>query len=225
MPVEDVKLASRYFKLDVETGEERKRVDKWIPREQTALQAFADRVQSAKTVWDVGANIGQYSLISAAHGCDVHSFEPVPANACKLIKNLILNDLIASVMPFALSDKNGITTIGVDNKTMNEAGAGLNAIEHGSLKVPMRRADVFPQLPEVLKIDVEGAEGLVLDGFGDRLSEVDTIFVEIHEAVSYRQSVEDFGYKTDRIIDLLDNDGFMVETIDSSAHEQFVVAR
>lgn len=224
MPVEDVKLADRYFKLKVETGEERNRVDKWIPREQTALQAFNDCVQSVRTVWDVGANIGQYTLIAAAHGCDVLAFEPLPDNICKLHENQRLNGFAEPVRGLALSDTTGRTTIGVDGKTMNEAGAGLNAIGHGDLEVPTRRADEFPDLPDVLKVDVEGSEGLVLDGFGDRLSEVDIIFVEIHKSAPHRPSAEDFGYSTDRIIGLLDNEGFMVETIDSSKYEQFIQA-
>ena len=36
---------------------------------------------SRKTVVDVGANVGLYSLYFASRGCTVHSVEPVPVNA------------------------------------------------------------------------------------------------------------------------------------------------
>ena len=68
---------------------------------------------AAKTVLDVGANIGWYSLRLAAHRGDrpgVHAFEPIPSTYCQLVDNVRLNgfDQRIACHQLGLSDRDEI---------------------------------------------------------------------------------------------------------------------
>lgn len=65
----------------------------------------------------------------------------------------------------------------------------------------IERQDKSP--PDIVKVDVEGGEYQVLDGFGEYLSDVSVIFAEIHLSQE----------RTDAVSDLLEENGFSVSTI------------
>lgn len=125
---------------------------------------------------DVGANFGYHTLGAAATGARVHAFEPVPRLRHRLAENLRLNGLERRVVvsEFALSDRSGTAAFYVarrldDGSHSLIAGVPARAIE--CITVQTMRLDEYLQAreappPTVLKIDVEGAEALVLDGAG-----------------------------------------------------------
>src|SRR5687767_9397515 len=53
--------------------------------------AFIENMKRGDVLWDVGANVGSYSLIAAALGHDVVAIEPGLANFKALIDNAQLN--------------------------------------------------------------------------------------------------------------------------------------
>ena len=60
--------------------------------------------------WDIGANVGSYTLIAASQGLRVNAVEPGYNNVHKLIHNLNLNGMLEAVMvwPGAVGDGTGV---------------------------------------------------------------------------------------------------------------------
>ena len=125
-------------------------------------------------VLDVGANMGQHTLIAAWHGMHVHAFEPLPRVAARLRANVALNKLQGRVSVFesAVSSSEGTATLhemeGADDGS--HSLLALGAAEHRSA-VDVRTVTLDGHLrsekcgfPALVKIDVEGVEALVLDG-------------------------------------------------------------
>jgi FkbM family methyltransferase len=135
--------------------------------------------------FDVGANIGVYSLIVAGQSksIKVFAFEPHPQTFLLLRDNIRINNLSDQIIciPTALGDCNG--TVRFADKAGDPENHILDeALDVGGLVVDVQRADKFCESegadPLVLKIDVEGFENQVLSGFGKSLSEAKVIFVE-----------------------------------------------
>lgn len=135
-------------------------------------QLFARHIKPGDTVYDIGAHVGFYTLLSAhlvgAKG-QVVAFEPFPANAAYLKRHVELNHL-TNVRFFenAVSDRQAQVTFAIggssstgriqpestsDNTLTVESVALDELIDAGQLPVP-----------DVMKIDVEGEEFRVLRG-------------------------------------------------------------
>ncbi len=137
------------------------------------------------TVFDVGANIGLYtrylhSLRKLEH---VVAFEPWPENVALLRENLRLGGVgeRTTVVPAAVSDEDGTVAFQVDDMqstsgTLDKVAGGGAAEGRRNLRlppvsqtVPCHRLDTLVESgalpsPDLLKVDVEGAEALVLQG-------------------------------------------------------------
>lgn len=122
--------------------------------------------------WDVGANIGAISLVAAGLCRRVVAFEPDPRSLECLRKNVAANGLTnVDIVAGALGVKSGTATLyqaAGSNTGMTSLVPG-RAIVVGQKNVQVFRADDLiagrPDFaPNVMKIDVEGAEHLVLGG-------------------------------------------------------------
>ena len=62
---------------------------------------------SQETLFDLGANVGVYSLLAAKAGVKVVAFEPEPQNFSVLTMNIYLNELSDLIVPLniAISDR------------------------------------------------------------------------------------------------------------------------
>ena len=141
---------------------------------------FAAAVRDADVVLDVGANSGLYAVLAARASPTgtVLSYEPFPPARAWLERNVRLNgaaDRVRSV-PAALGAEPGTAELFVpakDHGETLETSASLNRefrpAHSEVLKVSVRRADddvapLAPRRVSVLRVDVEGAEPLVLAG-------------------------------------------------------------
>lgn len=135
--------------------------------------------------FDVGANIGVYSLIvtDRAEQARAYAFEPHPQTFSLLHENVHINELDDRItcVQVALGERDGGVSF------MDAAGSPQNRIVEegmgkGLITVEITRGEKICQreeaLPQVLKIDVEGYENQVLAGFGETLHEVQLVFVE-----------------------------------------------
>ncbi len=127
--------------------------------------------------WDVGANIGAVSLVAAALCRRVVAFEPDPRSLERLRKNVAANALTSvEIVAGALGVEEGIATLyqaAGSNTGMTSLVPGRAEVV-GQQYVQVLRADDLivrrPDLaPTVMKVDVEGAEHLVLGGASDLL--------------------------------------------------------
>lgn len=131
------------------------------------------------SLWDIGANVGRICIPAAVAlkpgPCTLVAVEPVPANADRLAQNLALNGVDATVLRMALGETPGELPIAVESTLGASTGnaiLGERLPWRGSARVqsvPVRTlddlvlADGHP-VPDVVKIDVEGAEVGVLAG-------------------------------------------------------------
>ena len=145
---------------------ERPMVD-WLKRTLTADDVF----------WDVGANIGAISLVAARLCRRVVAFEPDPRSVTSLARNVRANRLAGvEIIAAALGNEAGAAPLYQSARTnsgMTSLLAGHGDVV-GETNVTVLRADDLiatrPELtPTVMKIDVEGAEHLVLGGAMDLL--------------------------------------------------------
>lgn len=139
--------------------------------EPEALAAWADLCIPGSTVVDVGAYTGIYSIAACHAGAQPVAYEPHFKNANRLMENAAINglgeDRIALRRVLA-----GDRSEDVDfhfNHQMEMTSGG--SIQRGSMRgaiarLPMRRLDddIPAQEIRAIKIDVEGAEELVIAG-------------------------------------------------------------
>jgi FkbM family methyltransferase len=138
----------------------------WEPR-LTAV--FRRCIQPGQTVIDVGANVGYFTMLAASivgPTGRVFAVEPNSEN-CRLILASVAENHATNVtlLPIALSDQIGWSAFG----THIGSNGGLqnldNLIDHAPLIVPTFPLDnVVHGQVHFLKIDVEGAEGLAIQG-------------------------------------------------------------
>jgi FkbM family methyltransferase len=149
--------------------------------------------------WDVGAHFGYHSLALAALGAEVLAFEPNRSNAERLQANLGRNPNIAKRvrhLGVAVSDQDGEMTFveSVDLKGSSSGshlasatppleGKHYRNFQHRT--VPTARIDSLitkgEKAPDIVKIDIEGAEYLALKGGIKLLSEKKPLLLlEVH---------------------------------------------
>lgn len=92
--------------LEVESEIERFRASTYDTKEPETLEWIERYFQPGDVMYDIGANIGLYSLFAAKYlrkQCKVYAFEPEALNYAKLSKNIYLNGLSGVVLPCCLA--------------------------------------------------------------------------------------------------------------------------
>ena len=169
--------------------------DYWLGTYEADLQAAARYfIQPGMTVYDVGANIGYISLMAARlNGPDgkVFSFEALPANLERLEQNRMLNQLEQriSIQPAAVVARSGSVTFFMHHSgAMGKAQGSAGREEQYQQKIEVNGLSlddfVYRQnqpLPALVKMDIEGGEGMALEGMARILKEAPPIFlIELH---------------------------------------------
>jgi len=159
----------------------------WIPKSANPGQVFGryepeqekvlvDLLKKSNVFWDVGAHVGWYSMLAAKNikqGC-IHCFEPNPDNI-KFIKQHININQFNNIHhhSYALS-----STIGEKKFDAKQQQGSLS--DNGNLTVTTITADQFISnytdlsheiVPDLIKVDIEGAELEFLKGAINLLSE------------------------------------------------------
>ena len=140
--------------------------------ERTLVERIAEA--GGRCFFDVGANVGDWSLLAAEAGGEVHAFEIVPVTAATLEERLAGRPV--PVNRVGLLDEPG--TVTVNYYPHFSAGSSIYRYPHGDsvqLDVPVTTGDTYCAEHEVdridlLKIDTEGADHLVLAGLAKMLS-------------------------------------------------------
>ncbi|HEV2551858.1 MAG TPA: FkbM family methyltransferase [Stellaceae bacterium] len=184
------------------------------------------------TFLDVGANLGIYTLWASqfvdtlsGHGRIV-AVEPDPKNLSRLHEQLALNGLDrVKIAPVALSASAGTIRFSQGNDGLNHIILAEPTSE-GYIKVPAITLDSYCAenniaLVSFLKIDVEGAEQLVLAGGRQMLAErrIDVIQLEFNEQVYNR------GLSDSAVMALLEGYGYSLYRFDAAASTLTIVPR
>lgn len=157
-------------------------------------------VRGGDVVFDIGANVGVYSLVIDRHTggeAKVFAFEPGAATFVQLTRNLALNGCLETVIPLpvAFGGETGITTFnyssfasGSARHGMGEPVDALGKPFEPVLRQPILvyRLDDFIELfrigvPAHMKLDVDGPELDILKGASRTLANrgVRTVMVEL----------------------------------------------
>lgn len=152
---------------------------------QETFETFRRLIQPGDVVYDIGANIGYYVRYIARHFpvSRIVAFEPMSDNLAILARNVSLggHQTIVSIMPMGLADSDGQEILQIDD--MMDGSAALDRVTHGQAAIGRRSLGLGPKTervmvkrldqviqdaglapPDFMKIDVEGAEVLVLLG-------------------------------------------------------------
>jgi FkbM family methyltransferase len=144
--------------------------------EELEMNTILPLVNPNDVVWDVGANIGIYSVLLARAAPKGHliAFEPIPATQSRWRENIRANDIVnCSLEAVALSEKVGKALISV-----NEYAHGCDSIElakfnqdenQSSIEIPTTTGDEYLLTssygdPDLIKVDIEGHEPEFLRG-------------------------------------------------------------
>lgn len=140
--------------------------------EPETMAAFlaAISLTGATDVFDVGANVGAFSIVAAAATtARVTAFEPTPDLAAIFRAMAAGNGLACEVEAIALGAETGTATLFVSSKSdsSNSLQAGFRRAV-GTVEVPVERLDDYVarsgRVPGVLKVDTETTEPDVLAG-------------------------------------------------------------
>lgn len=188
----NVRLVDTPLRFAVSTEREIARLDSFAG-EETFVRRMLDALGPGDTFYDVGGNIGLVTTVVAARhretGIQVFAFEPEPTNAKHLRRNVELNGLKnVLVRELALGDATGTKMLFLDGET----GSGAHSLMRNhsganrTVEIRIDTASDFARKsgapPDVVKIDVEGAEMSVLKGMCELLAagRVRELFIEVH---------------------------------------------
>ncbi|MBE9028907.1 FkbM family methyltransferase [filamentous cyanobacterium LEGE 11480] len=153
--------------------------------EPTLVERCVQHIDVQKDIIDIGANIGFYSVLFAkkvAAGQRVLAVEPTKNAFERLTKNLELNEVTSQVITYNGVASNAMGEFEINTIPGKEEYSSLGVMEHPSIvqeeyisyKVPSSTLDALVDEhklnPGFVKIDVEGAEHLVLQGADTLLS-------------------------------------------------------
>lgn len=200
----------------VHGGDKFSNIHEW---ERDFLQELVDDLRRDDVFYDIGANIGNYTCFAANVITDgqLVAFEPYPPNVEQLERNLSHNAAVADIRIFelALSDSSGT----MEFTAPDDKGPGLGTAtvhpEGNSMTVESVPGDDLVErenipVPNVVKIDVEGAEPIVVRGLERTLAhdECRSLYCELHLPSEGRHSFEDFGATGAEMMEMITDLGF-----------------
>lgn len=149
--------------------------------EYETVQLFIELSRSARTVFDIGANNGYFSLIAARlnSAAQVFAFEPVPRICNQIHRNVALNRLKnLTVIQAAVSEKNGRATLFVPKSEFPTSASLMESfrpetepIDCQSIKLDTFVRENYIDRVDLVKIDTEATEPSVLKGMQTILNE------------------------------------------------------
>jgi FkbM family methyltransferase len=181
--------------------------------------------RSGGVLVDVGANVGYFTLVWGANNPAnrVIAVEPAPLVTPYLRQNLHTNGLCQRVrlFPCAASNVDGVARF---SSVVDEPTGWARFTDDGrsptGYEVETRTLDRIVGLDTtvtLLKIDVEGAESLVLAGAKNLLAShrVDHIYVEVN-----KPGAQELGLSETAALDLLNDAGYVVSRFDKRGNKQ-----
>ena len=163
--------------------------------EPETIAWISTHVRPTDVFWDIGANIGVYSVFAAKCGAKaVYAFEPFAATYLQLLRNLVANGVDGRVIALNMA-LSATTAIGKLTLTSFEPGV-TSTLQGHELKSVRKDTPIgvqhiltmdavsfverFPAAaPDHIKIDVDGAEPLVLPGLLPLIGRVRSLSIEI----------------------------------------------
>jgi FkbM family methyltransferase len=177
--------------------------------ERPLQDALQREVKPGTTFFDIGANVGFVTILAArlvGPSGRVVAFEPVPENVAAIRENLALNDIHwAEVRETAVGRAAGKATFIVSDVSAFSRLASVNVPSGAreSIEVAVSSIDELMSagelpVPDVVKIDIEGAELEAIEGMRQTLGEHKPVLLcEVHDCnAEYVELMGSLGYET-----------------------------
>ncbi len=195
-----ISVEGKTFYAAHNTDLELKRIKIFPSYEGRFTSEFANSCRQAKTIVDIGANIGLYAILASKvnPSARVYALEPMPENLTALEYNVSINNL-HNITPLSLAvgARNSYGSIEASN--CNSAGEGGGQVVYSDVKsrntVTVRTLDYLWQegvigFPDLVLMDIEGFEFEALQGMKKILGRgYSEVFVEVHKELLAEKGV------------------------------------
>jgi FkbM family methyltransferase len=161
------------YKLIITSEMEQYRYDTWADKEPETIE-WINSFRDGDCFFDVGANIGIYTLYAASRypNSKIYAFEPDPKNYFRLLENVLLNGYTNIVpLPLAVGSEIGLVSFdpgqsdsyGRSGGQMHKSSDGADSIVCVTVDtMGTRISGVSP--PAHIKVDIDGQEMKVIEG-------------------------------------------------------------
>lgn len=180
---------------------------------------WIDSFGNGELLYDIGANVGMYSIYAASKGARVIAFEPESQNYAQLNRNIFLNQFQnrATALNLAVGRKSTIDYLYLSGFTvggaLNNLGSSVD-YNHQPIESKFKQGVMSVSLddliekynlpvPNHIKIDVDGLESEIICGAEKTLgrAELKSVLVELNESLPEDASV----------IEILQSNGFVLK--------------
>ena len=183
------------------------RGERLFSKEPETIHWINEMMQPGDILYDIGANIGVYSLYAVSRGLKVYAFEPESSSYAILNNNIKINSFDEQIkaLNIALNDTNMISHLNISNFQPGKSGHSFDKPinQHGKEYVPEYKQacigyrldslihDFSLPVPNHIKIDVDGNEEKIIAGFGNLLnhSSLKSIMVEMNIGKESRDNI------------------------------------
>ena len=145
---------------------------------------WIDNISKLDTLFDIGANIGIYTLCAGAKGIETYAFEPHAGNYNILCQNISANPFPCIAYCLALSDRSAFDNIAIENyypgvadNVVSEIGEQSHGVITHDLD-PLLDVNSIAQ-PHHMKIDIDGHEYKFFQGAKKTIAKCKSILIEI----------------------------------------------
>lgn len=187
-------------------------------KEPGTIQWIKKEFKDSEVFYDIGANIGIYSLLAAKlnPNLKVYSFEPHAINFSTLLKNILLNNFLKQITPLscALSDRQDAIEFNYykmdSGTTASQLGSdGYDDFKFNPVASELKYCVSIDHLIEIgrippadhIKIDVDGIELKILQGMKTLLKNGIPKSVQVEVNLSDRDSIFQFMSECDYRLD------------------------
>jgi len=180
--------------------------------EPPTARIIAETLSPGDTFIDIGANAGFFTLLASVSVGDtgnVFAFEPVPSMKQRIMDNISLNSMKnITVHNTAVSNKKDVLSL-FEGPEGHKGVSSLRPIENSAATLQVNTApldsfvDSFTSI-KLIKIDVEGAEQLAVEGMQDIIQKFrPSLVIEItdeylrsfgHDAITLATKLTEYGY-------------------------------
>lgn len=209
---EDIKINNTVLKIYCPSSISRWRAKTYLSKEPDTLKWIDDfkKYKSSDIIfWDIGANIGLYTMYSCSihtNNIEVISFEPSINNLKSLATNISTNNFQnkVKILPNPLNNMSKFSTFyessTIEGSALNSFSNNLDfegkefnpTLSYQTLGFTLDNLveNSFLKIPNFIKIDVDGNEHLLLEGFKNNLAnnQILQILIEINE--NYQEQFE-----------------------------------
>ncbi len=200
------------IKMDISTIENFQRAKSLLSKEEDTIE-WIETFDREDVFYDIGANVGVFSLYAASKCSQVLAFEPHFMNYYIINKNIYLNSLLntyAYCLAFNEKTESGSfehckfsagSSTSQFNRTIDHAGKKFSSkFSQGMLAMSLdefvksAKSEFFPNH---IKIDVDGLEEKISLGMQETLKDrrLKSILIEITENDGSREVITDLMYK------------------------------